>query len=126
MAGLSFAERLPYIFKPLVLLVFLGAYAFQLGMVLVTLRPVRAYLERGEEYGLARIAAIKLPWRIVMIQTGTWVLGTTAYFIATGLGCILAGYAVQLLTARRIPLHAAVCRPDLLCEMEAVAALPVL
>ncbi len=32
---------------------------------------------------------------------------TAAYFIATDLGCILAGLAVKLLTARRVPVHAA-------------------
>jgi ACS family hexuronate transporter-like MFS transporter len=32
---------------------------------------------------------------------------TAAYYIATDLGCILAGFAVKLLTARRMPVHAA-------------------
>jgi ACS family hexuronate transporter-like MFS transporter len=32
---------------------------------------------------------------------------TAAYFIATDVGCILAGFAVKFLTARRMPVHAA-------------------
>jgi methyl-accepting chemotaxis protein len=79
--GLSLAERLPYIFKPTVLAVFLGAYVFQLAIMLYTLRPMGEYLGSGEQYGEARLAAIKLPWRIVVIQTATWSLGTTAYFM---------------------------------------------
>jgi len=79
--GLTFIDRLPFIFKPTVFLVFLGSYAFQLFVMLVTLKPMFAYLLRGEDYKNARLSAIKLPWRIVMIQTATWVLGTTAYFI---------------------------------------------
>jgi methyl-accepting chemotaxis protein len=79
--GLGLAGRLPYVFKPTVLAVFLGAYVFQLVIVLVTLRPMIAYLRRGEEYGAARLAALKIPWRIVAIQTCTWSLGTTAYFM---------------------------------------------
>jgi len=79
--GLSFVQRLPYVFKPTVFFVFLGSYVFQLFVMLVTLRPMFDFLIKGERYDQARLAAIKLPWRIVIIQTATWVLGTTAYFI---------------------------------------------
>lgn len=79
--GLDFAARLPYLFKPTVFLVFLGAYAFQLAIMLVTLRPMVSYLRKGGSYTEARQAAIRLPWRIVIIQASAWILGTTAYFV---------------------------------------------
>jgi len=79
--GLDFMQRLPYVFKPTVLFVFLFAFVFQLFIMLVTLRSMFDYLAKGESYDRARLAAIKLPWRIVIIQTATWVLGTFAYFI---------------------------------------------
>ncbi|MBU0936008.1 MAG: hypothetical protein KKC64_10345 [Spirochaetes bacterium] len=82
--GLAMLERLPFFFKPTVLGVFIGAYIFQLVMMFITLRPMVRYLDNGESYAEARLAAIKLPWRIVLIQSGTWILGTTVYFILRG------------------------------------------
>jgi methyl-accepting chemotaxis protein len=79
--GLSLLDRLPYIFKPTVFIVFIGAYIFQLAVILVTLKPMFNHILTGEDYAAARLAAIKLPWRIVILQSATWVLGTTAYFI---------------------------------------------
>lgn len=79
--GLDLAGRLPYMFKPTVFFVFIGAYVFQLAVMLVTLKPMFQYLRFGRRYDRARVAAIKLPWRVVLIQTSTWVLGTTAYFM---------------------------------------------
>jgi methyl-accepting chemotaxis protein len=79
--GLDFVGRLPFIFKPSVFGVFLGAYVFQLAIMLYTLRPMFEFLRGGGRYDQARLAAIKLPWRIVVIQSCTWILGTTAYFV---------------------------------------------
>ena len=79
--GLSLTDRLPFIFKPTVFFVFIGSYIFQLAVILSTLKPMFAYLLTGENYAGARLSAIKLPWRIVILQSGTWILGTTAYFI---------------------------------------------
>ena len=61
--GLSLVERLPHFFKPTIMGVFLAAYLFQLTVMFVTLRPMFQYLQTGERYGQARVAAIKLPWR---------------------------------------------------------------
>ncbi len=82
--NLSLLERIPLIFKPTILLVFIGAYIFQLSMMLTTLRPMFDYLRDGSNYLKARTAAVKLPWRLLFIQTGTWFLGTSAYFILRG------------------------------------------
>ncbi len=79
--GLGFADRLPFVFKPTVFFVFLVSYAFQMAIIFVTLRPMFDYLGKGERYELARLSAVKLPWRIVVIQSSTWILGTTAYFL---------------------------------------------
>ncbi len=79
--GLGFVGRLPFVFKPTVFFVFLASYVFQLAIILVTLRPLFDFLTKGERYDRARLSAIKLPWRIVVIQSGTWILGTTGYFI---------------------------------------------
>ncbi|OHD19086.1 MAG: hypothetical protein A2087_12640 [Spirochaetes bacterium GWD1_61_31] len=79
--GLSLVERLPHFFKPTIMGVFLAAYLFQLTVMFVTLRPMFQYLQTGERYGQARVAAIKLPWRLMLIQSGSWILGVTAYYI---------------------------------------------
>jgi ACS family hexuronate transporter-like MFS transporter len=42
---------------------------------------------------------------------------TAAYFIATDVGCILAGLAVKFLTARRMPVHAARMTIFLACAL---------
>lgn len=79
--GLSFVDRLPLLFKPTVFYVFIGAYAFQLFIMMITLKPMFTYLQKGDEYSAARLSAIKLPWRIFLVQSITWILGTTVYFI---------------------------------------------
>src|SRR5512142_1007825 len=58
--GLDLAGRLPYIFKPTVVGVFLAAYVFQLVIMLLTLRPMLSYLSGGKDYAQARLAAVKL------------------------------------------------------------------
>lgn len=82
--GVAFAQRWPYYFKPTVFFVFLVAYLFQLFIMFVTLRPILEYLRSGAGYVKARLAALKLPWRIVIIQSFTWIIGTTAYFVLVG------------------------------------------
>ncbi len=82
--SMSFAARLPYVFKPTVFFVFMAAYFIQLAVLLVTLRPMINFLKRGEQYDKARLAAIKLPWRIVILQTSTWIIGTTFYYLLKG------------------------------------------
>lgn len=79
--GLSLADRLPYIFKPVVAGVFVFAYVLQLFIMFRTLAPLFNYLDKGRDYDLARMAAIKMPWRIMVIQTSIWLLGTVAYFV---------------------------------------------
>ncbi len=79
--SLDFAGRLPYLFKPTVFAVFIASYLFQLGIMYLTLRPMFRYLGDGRGYDKARLSAIQLPWRIVIVQTSTWVLGTTGYFL---------------------------------------------
>ncbi|MEI6386097.1 MAG: methyl-accepting chemotaxis protein [Spirochaetota bacterium] len=82
--GLDLVGRLPMVFKPTVFLVFLVAYAIQLAVMLITLRPMFHYLRHGQGYEAARGAAVKLPWRIVLIQTSVWIIGTTGYFAMLG------------------------------------------
>ncbi|MFZ4618734.1 MAG: hypothetical protein ACOYM2_21420, partial [Rectinemataceae bacterium] len=82
--GLDLVGRLPMVFKPTVFIVFLVAYALQLAVMLITLRPMFEYLRRGKGYDAARGAAVKLPWRIVLIQTSVWIIGTTGYFAMLG------------------------------------------
>ncbi len=50
-------------------------------VILRYLEPLFEYFEKGENYCQARIAAIRIPWTILLFQVGTWVLGTTVYYI---------------------------------------------
>lgn len=81
MLGLGFLERLPYVFKPVVIGLFAFAYILQMFIMFQTLAPLFRYLDKGQDYERARRATIKMPWRIMMVQTGIWLAGTVAYFV---------------------------------------------
>lgn len=76
---LGFVDRLPYLFKPIVAGLFVFAYVLQLFIMFRTLSPLFTYLDKGQNYRQARLAAIKMPWRIMLIQTGFWLAGTVVY-----------------------------------------------
>jgi methyl-accepting chemotaxis protein len=73
--------RVLFTFKPTIFIVFIAAYILQLSVTLATLRPLFAYLLRGDDYEQARSAAVKLPGRILLVQIGSWVLGLTGYYM---------------------------------------------
>jgi methyl-accepting chemotaxis protein len=82
--GLSAMARLPLVFKPTVIGVFLVSFLIQISIIFVTLNPMFRYLKEGSDYDRARLAAVKLPWRFLTVQGISWVIGTTAYYLIRG------------------------------------------
>jgi methyl-accepting chemotaxis protein len=79
--GLTVGDRFALGFKPLVLLIFLICAAFIDIIILRILSPLFHYLKTGEQYKKARVATVKLPFWLIIVQTAFWFIGTTAYFI---------------------------------------------
>lgn len=83
-AGLSFADRVVFTFKPAVLVIYLLFAVILSLLVFRYLSPLFNYLSDGSNYDKARVAVIKMPWALILFQITVWFLGTTAYYISRG------------------------------------------
>lgn len=56
-------------------------FAFILyGIILSSLSPLFRYLRSGESYESARKAALSIPWYLIFLHVGLWLVGTTAVY----------------------------------------------
>lgn len=49
-------------------------------IILANLRPLFVYLRRGEMREKARRAAVGIPWYLIILHVGLWLIGTTAVY----------------------------------------------
>lgn len=76
--------RLAFGLKPLVYILMVVFGLFGYAAVMAAVRPLLARLEgRGDE-ARARTSSIALPWVLVAIHGGLWVVGTTAFYAIYG------------------------------------------
>ena len=79
--GFTFSQRVVFTFKPAVVALYIVFSVILYMIILAYLRPLFLYLEKGEKYQQARIAAIRIPWTILNFQVFTWLFGTTVYYM---------------------------------------------
>jgi methyl-accepting chemotaxis protein len=82
--GFGLAARVAEAFKPTVLALFTAMFAIQYAFTHAALRPLYAFFESDGPAAPARRAAASLPWRMIIIQTVGWTVGTTAYYALKG------------------------------------------
>ena len=82
--GLTLSQRFALGFKPTVVAIFLVCAAFIDIIVLKILSPLFTYLKTGRQYRKARIALVKVPFWLIVVQTAFWFIGTTGYFLLKG------------------------------------------
>lgn len=77
---LSLLERIPYAFKPTVMVIYVVFSTMLFALVARYLKPLFVYLQNNTGYDKARVAAIRMPWAIILFQIFVWIAGTTAYY----------------------------------------------
>ncbi|OHD81160.1 MAG: hypothetical protein A3J97_10880 [Spirochaetes bacterium RIFOXYC1_FULL_54_7] len=82
--GYSLAQRVPLAFKPTVMVFFVLFSSILYFLVLRYLRPLLRFLEKGDEPGKARGAAIRMPWVIILFQVSAWSFATIVYYAIGG------------------------------------------
>lgn len=78
------AERMAFGLKPLVYVLMVAFGLFGYAAVMAAVRPLLARLERGGDETRARTSSIALPWILVAIHGGLWIVGTTAFYAIYG------------------------------------------
>jgi methyl-accepting chemotaxis protein len=73
-------QRVLLSMKPAIYALFFAAEALAIFLIFRFLHPLRRYLADGTDYGRARVAALKIPWTLILLHTGLWVIGTTVYY----------------------------------------------
>ena len=66
--------------KPTIYVLFAVMAGLAVLLVLRILRPLFCYVERGEQYERARVAALKIPWVLMVLHVGLWIVGVTAFY----------------------------------------------
>lgn len=82
--GFSLIERIKFAFKPTVMVIYVIFTSVLNFIVAGYLKPLFKYLKTGKGYDKARVAAIKMPWAVILFQISVWILGTTAYYAMRG------------------------------------------
>lgn len=76
----GFSERLLFSLQPSVFGAIVIFSCILYGIISVVLRPLFRYLDRGEQYVRARRAALGIPWYLIILHVGLWIIGTTAVY----------------------------------------------
>lgn len=82
--GVSPGRRIAFAFKPTVAVIYIIFASLLYTVILRYLKPLFRFIEDGEEYDRARLAAIRIPWMIIIFQFVAWFLGTTLYYYLKG------------------------------------------
>lgn len=82
--GLSMLERVPLAFKPTVMALYVVFTTILFFMVMRYLKPLLSFVAEGRDPDRARVAAIGMPWTIILFQVGAWTVGTLAYYAMRG------------------------------------------
>jgi methyl-accepting chemotaxis protein len=82
--GLSLLERVPLAFKPTVMALFVVFTTILFVMVMRYLKPLLSFVADERDPDKARVAAIRMPWTIILFQVGAWTVGTVAYYAMRG------------------------------------------
>lgn len=74
--SMTLAERFVFSFRPMTTaaIVVLSIVAFVL--IARMLKPLYAYLDTGDSYDSARRAAVRIPWLLLVLHVGGWIVGT--------------------------------------------------
>jgi methyl-accepting chemotaxis protein len=77
----TLAFRISVSIKPTIYVVFGVMAGLAVLLVLRILQPLFRYVERGEDYERARVAAVKIPWVLMVLHVGLWIVGVTVFYI---------------------------------------------
>ncbi len=78
--NMPLSERFVFSFRPMTLSAIVVLAVISFFPIMKMLRPLFAYLDRGEEYVKARKAAIRIPWFLIALHMGGWFIGTFALY----------------------------------------------
>jgi len=82
--GLSLLDRIPLAFKPSVMALYVVFTTILFMMVMRYLKPLLSFVADARDPDKARVAAIRMPWTIILFQVGAWTVGTLAYYALRG------------------------------------------
>ncbi len=82
--GLTLLGRIPLAFKPTVMALFVVFTTILFVMVMRYLKPLLSWVGEARDPDKARVAAIRMPWTIILFQVGAWTVGTLAYYAMRG------------------------------------------
>ncbi len=77
---MNFAERFLFSIRPVTYGATLLFSAVTFFIVLLLLRPLFLYLREGRKYEKARSAAISVPWFLLLMHMGFWIIGVTLIY----------------------------------------------
>lgn len=78
---LSLAQRFWFAFKPMSVVIFCVASLIGFIVILRQLRPLFHFLRDGSDYDQARTATLRVPWILLILHSGMWLVGTTVFYM---------------------------------------------
>ena len=72
--------RLSYALQPAIFVLFFAAALILLVLIERTLKPLRTFLKDGSEYEKARIASLRIPWMLILVNSGLWLVAITLFY----------------------------------------------
>ncbi|MDA3898910.1 MAG: methyl-accepting chemotaxis protein [Spirochaetes bacterium] len=82
--GISLMDRFHFAFKPAVMLMAFVFTTILCYRVLHYLKPLFRFRYSKEDYDMARVVAIRIPWMIINFEVIIWILATTIYYALKG------------------------------------------
>ncbi|HUX39588.1 MAG TPA: methyl-accepting chemotaxis protein [Rectinemataceae bacterium] len=78
--GFGLGARILFSFKPVVIALYGVLCVTLYATIMWYLRPLLRYLANGQDHQRARVAAVNVPWVIIIFQLAGWTIGTLLYY----------------------------------------------
>ncbi len=66
--------------SPTVYAVYFVAAFIAMSIIVSQIKWLLIYLDKGEHYDKARTATIRIPWVLILMHSGLWIIGTTVFY----------------------------------------------
>ncbi|HZK20379.1 MAG TPA: methyl-accepting chemotaxis protein [Treponemataceae bacterium] len=83
-ADQTIAERLSYALQLPIFILFFTAALILVLFIFRTLKPLRLFLKNGEHYEKARKASLRIPWMLILTNSGLWIFAITFFYALQG------------------------------------------
>ncbi len=79
-ANQSISVKIGFALQPSIYLLFLLSALIQTIIILKFLKPLFAYINSAENYSRARKASLRVPWLLILTNTGLWLAAITLFY----------------------------------------------